>query len=451
MDKKTYYFIGIGGIGMSAIARYLLANGNRVFGYDRVRSPLTEELEKEGMDIVYSEQLSHIESQNIDLVIYTPAIPKDNKLLLYAFEHKLPTIKRSEALGEITRGKKALAVAGTHGKTTTTGLIAHILNKSHVGCSAFLGGISNNYNTNCLINPSSDFVVVEADEYDRSFLRLSPYISVITSVSEDHLDIYGNLNNLQEAFCQFAQKTCEGGKLLLKSDLSITPQTKAPKERYSIEDSAADYHISNLIIEDGGYCFDFHTPQKTYSDMRMSYPGRHNVENAVAAMAVALAVGVTEEELRQALATFSGMKRRFDLKIKTASTVYYDDYAHHPEEIEATLSSLKELYPQKRICSIFQPHLYSRTRDFAAQFAKALELSDEIILLPIYPAREEPISGISSKTIFDLIENKDKYLLEKEESIQRVRNLKGCLIVTIGAGDIDRMVDKITETIKENE
>ncbi len=451
MEARTYYFIGIGGIGMSAIARYLHRNGNKVLGYDRVRTALTKELEVEGMSIIYEENLAHISSQKIDLVIYTPAIPKENKLLAYAFDHKLPIIKRSAALGEITKGKKTIAVAGTHGKTTTSGLIAHILNNSHLGCSAFLGGISNNYSTNCLINPKTDFVVVEADEYDRSFLQLSPYVSAITSIAEDHLDIYGNLNNLQEAFTQFAEKTDVSGGLFLKYNLSIKPNCKSLIATYTLLDCEADYYVSNLRVEQGEYRFDFHTPEKLYSDIRMSYPGRHNVENAVVAMAVALSLGVNEEELRQALVSFRGMKRRFDLKAKTDSVIYYDDYAHHPQEIEATLSSLRELHHDKRICSVFQPHLYSRTKDFATQFAESLNLSDEVILLPIYPAREKPIEGVSSKIILDRINSSDKYLVEKEEAIRRIKEMKDCLIVTIGAGDIDQMVEPIIKAIKENE
>lgn len=451
MKTKTYYLVGIGGIGMSAIARYLKEEGNYVFGYDRVCTELTRELEREGMWIVYEDDSSHIANLNVDEVIYTPAIPSDSAILRYIREKGIPIFKRSEALGRITRGKKTIAVAGTHGKTTTAGLIAHILKNSHVGCSAFLGGISNNYSTNFLINHKSDYVVVEADEYDRSFLRLSPFFSLITSIAEDHLDIYENLDNLEQAFVQFANLTKENGRLFLKKSLPVRIVSKVSQSTYSLTDVNADYYASNVRVLDGTYYFDFHTPESVYHDMKMVYPGRHNIENAVASLSMALSLGVNECEFRESLATFKGMKRRFDLRIKTDKTIYYDDYAHHPQEIEATVKSLKDLYPDKRICGVFQPHLYSRTRDFADEFAKSLELLDEVVLLPIYPAREKPISGITSDTILGKISKQDKYYVEKEQLLPLLKTLQPELLVTLGAGDIDRFVEPITEMIRADE
>ena len=451
MKAKTYYLVGIGGIGMSAIARYLKEEGNNVFGYDRVCTALTKELEQEGVEIVYEDDSSHIATLNVDEVIYTPAIPSDSVILRYVKEMGIPLFKRSEALGRITRGKKTIAVAGTHGKTTTAGLTAHILKSSRIGCSAFLGGISNNYSTNFLVNHNSDYVVVEADEYDRSFLRLSPFFSLITSIAEDHLDIYGNLDNLEQAFIQFANLTDKNGRLFLKNNLPAKIESEVPETTYSLTDVDADYYASNIRVSEGAYYFDFHTPDKVYHDMKMTYPGRHNIENAVASLSMALSLGVNECEFREGLATFKGMKRRFDLRIKTDKTIYYDDYAHHPQEIEATIKSLKELYPDKRICGVFQPHLYSRTRDFAGEFAQSLELLDDIILLPIYPAREEPIEGITSDTILGKIRKSSKYYVEKDRLLPLLKTLQPELLVTLGAGDIDRFVEPITEMIRENE
>ena len=451
MKAKTYYLVGIGGIGMSAIARYLKEEGNNVFGYDRGCTALTKELEQEGVEIVYEDNSSHIATLNVDEVIYTPAIPSDSAILRYVKEMGIPLFKRSEALGRITRGKKTIAVAGTHGKTTTAGLTAHILKNSRIGCSAFLGGISNNYSTNFLVNHNSDYVVVEADEYDRSFLRLSPFFSLITSIAEDHLDIYGNLDNLEQAFIQFANLTDKNGRLFLKNNLPVKIESEVPKTTYSLTDVDTDYYASNIRVSEGAYYFDFHTPDKVYHDMKMTYPGRHNIENAVASLSMALSLGVNECEFREGLATFKGMKRRFDLRIKTDKTIYYDDYAHHPQEIEATIKSLKELYPDKRICGVFQPHLYSRTRDFAGEFAQSLELLDDIILLPIYPAREEPIEGITSDTILGKIRKSSKYYVEKDRLLPLLKTLQPELLVTLGAGDIDRFVEPITEMIRENE
>jgi UDP-N-acetylmuramate--alanine ligase len=450
MRLKTYYFIGIGGIGMSAIARYLNNNGHKVYGYDRTRTQLSILLEEEGMDITYEDNPIHL-PETIDLVIYTPAIPNDNKILQAVVEKGIRLEKRALALSEIIKDKKVIAISGTHGKTTTSGLLAHLLHNSKIGCSAFLGGIANNYSTNMLCNENSDYVVVEADEYDRSFLQLTPYISAITSISADHLDIYENKSELEKAFTQFVNQTKEKGQIFLKKGLSVETNKEIKSQTYSLTDIESDYYVWNVRVSNGSYYFDYHTPEKIYYDMQMTYPGIHNIENAVLALSIALKLGVNEYELRAALKSFKGMKRRFDLKLKTTDTIFYDDYAHHPEEIDATINSLKHLYPNKRICGIFQPHLYSRTKDFADEFAKALENLDDIILLPIYPAREEPIPGITSKTILHKINKMDKYHVTKEQLLPLLSALQPQLLVTLGAGDIDQLVEPIMQLLTEDE
>lgn len=450
MGFKTYYFVGIGGIGMSAIARYLKNNGHRVYGYDRTRTQLTAELEKEGMNITYEEDLNHL-PEVIDLAIYTPAIPAENKILKEIIKRGIQLNKRAFALAEIVKDKKVIAIAGTHGKTTTSGLLAHLLHNSKIGCSAFLGGIANNYSTNMLCDTKSEYVVVEADEYDRSFLNLNPFVSAITSISPDHLDIYQNKENLEQAFAQFANQTNKNGHVFLKKEVNVEIDEQIKTNTYSLADIESDYYAWNIRVSNGSYYFDYHTPGKVYYDMQMTYPGIHNIENAVLALSIALSLGVNEYELRSALKSFKGMKRRFDLKCKTDETIYYDDYAHHPEEIEATITSLKHLYPNKRICGIFQPHLYSRTKDFAEQFAEALENLDDIILLPIYPAREEPIPGVTSKTILHKINKMDKYHVTKEQLLPLLSALQPQLLVTLGAGDIDQLIEPIIQLLKENE
>lgn len=450
MEAKTYYFVGIGGIGMSAIARYLKNNGHKVYGYDRTQTLLTSELENEGMIITYEDNPCSL-PEVIDLAIYTPAIPSENKLLKEIIKRGIQLNKRAFALAEIVKEKKVIAIAGTHGKTTTSGLIAHLLHNSKIGCSAFLGGIANNYSTNMLCNTKSEYVVVEADEYDRSFLQLNPYISAITSISPDHLDIYQNKENLEQAFIQFANQTNKKGQIFLKKEISVETDSKISANTYSLTNIEADYYAWNIRVSNGSYYFDYHTPEKVYYDMQMTYPGIHNIENAILALSIALQLGVNEYELRAGLKSFKGMKRRFDLKLKTQDIIYYDDYAHHPEEIEATITSLKHLYPNKRICGIFQPHLYSRTKDFADEFAKALEELDDIILLPIYPAREEPIPGITSKTILHKINKMDKYHVTKEQLLPLLSALQPQLLVTLGAGDIDQLVEPIIQSLKEDE
>lgn len=450
MSSKTYYFVGIGGIGMSAIARYLKNNGHNIYGYDRTRTQLTAELEKEGMNVTYEDDINHL-PEVIDLAIYTPAIPAENKILKEIIKRGIQLNKRAFVLAEIVKEKKVIAIAGTHGKTTTSGLLAHLLYNSKIGCSAFLGGIANNYSTNMLCDTKSEYVVVEADEYDRSFLNLNPFVSAITSISPDHLDIYQNKENLEQAFAQFANQTDKNGHVFLKKEVKVEIDEQIKTNTYSLTDIESDYYAWNVRVSNGSYYFDYHTPGKVYYDMQMTYPGIHNIENAVLALSIALSLGVNEYELRAALKSFKGMKRRFDLKCKTDETIYYDDYAHHPEEIEATITSLKHLYPNKRICGIFQPHLYSRTKDLADQFAEALENLDDIILLPIYPAREEAIPGITSKTILHKINKMDKYHVTKEQLFPLLSALQPELLVTLGAGDIDQLVEPIIQLLKEDE
>ncbi|MCH3923981.1 MAG: UDP-N-acetylmuramate--L-alanine ligase [Bacteroidales bacterium] len=448
-NKKTYYFLGIGGIGMSAIARYLNVLGNNIYGYDRTQTELTKELEQEGMKINYEDDIDNI-PQGIDLVIYTPAIPQDSKQLNYFKDNNIAMEKRSVALGNITKDKKTIAISGTHGKTTISGMISHILNNSSIGCSAFLGGISKNINSNMIYNNNSEYVVVEADEYDRSFLQLNPYISVVTAIDPDHLDIYHTYDNLHKAFEEFVSKTNINGYTFIKRNVKIDEKyINCQPEFYSFDDIEANYYAWNIRISNGSYYFDFITPQKVYYDIKMIYPGIHNIENAVVAMTVALKIGVKENEIRKGIETFSGMKRRLDFHIRTKDRIFVDDYAHHPQEISTTIESLRQMYPERHLTGIFQPHLYTRTRDLADDFGKALEKLDTIILLPIYPAREEPIPGIRSELILHKINKMDKYCVTKEQLFPLLEALNPDFLITFGAGDIDKLVEPIENLLNE--
>ena len=445
---KTYYFLGIGGIGMSAIARYLNDMGNKIYGYDRTLSELTNELEKEGMIINYEDNISTI-PKNIDLVIYTPAIPKDNGIYNYFVENGYNMLKRSQVLGDITKNKKCIAIAGSHGKTTSSTMIAHILHNSSVGCSAFLGGISKNFNSNYVINKNSDYVVVEADEYDRSFLQLTPTISAVTALDADHLDIYGDFLTMQESFLEFTSKTKEFLFLKKGVDLHISEGSTCKEFDYTIRGFDADYYATNIRNYDGSYYFDLRTPEKIYYDICLNYGGVHNVENAVMAIAIALICGVSEQEMRKNISSFNGVKRRFEIILKRKDFVYIDDYAHHPNEIKALVESLRIQYPTKKLTGVFQPHLYSRTRDFADQFAEELSGFDEIVLLDIYPAREEPIAGINSKMLLHKINKMDKYYSTKEGLLDLLEALYPEVLVTIGAGDISNFVPQIEDRFKD--
>lgn len=444
---KNIYFIGIGGIGMSAIARYYKFKGCNVSGYDKTESELTEELIAEGIGVHYEDNTDFIPKDvENTLVVYTPAIPHDLKELLYVQEHGYTLLKRSKTLGEIAKGQRCLAVAGTHGKTTTSTLLAHIFTDSKVGCSAFLGGISKNYDTNLLVshNPT---IVAEADEFDRSFLQLFPEIAVITAMDADHLDIYGDLKHVHEAFQAFAGQV--SGTVITKLGLDITPNhTKARIMRYSYNDPRADFYADNLRKDECGYfTFNLKYPDGVIKDCRVGVPGWVNVENAVAASAIALVYGIDPEAIRHALGTFLGVKRRFDIHVNRPGCAYIDDYAHHPNEISTAISSMRDIFPGRRLTAIFQPHLYTRTRDFADEFAKALSAVDKLILLDIYPAREEPIPGVSSRLIFDKVTAPEKVLLKKEMLMKYLEDEKIDTLITFGAGNIDRFIPQITEML----
>ena len=436
------YFIGIGGIGMSAIARYYNAKGYKVSGYDKTPSPLTHALESEGIQVHYEDNTDYIPKEVADtLVVYTPAIPADMGELVYVQENGYRVIKRSKMLGEIAAGQRCMAVAGTHGKTTTSTLTSHLFMDSGEGCSAFLGGISKNYDSNLLISPN-DVIVAEADEFDRSFLQLFPEIAVITSMDADHLDIYGDEQHVREAFKAFASQV--SGTVIIKHGLDITQSdTRAEIKTYAFGNSEADFYAEPL--EDGH--FNLHYPDGVIRDCAVGIPGWVNVENAVAASAIALTYGLAPERIRQALASFCGVKRRFDIQVRRPDCVYIDDYAHHPEEITASLSSIRKAYPTSKLTAVFQPHLYTRTRDFAPEFAKALSLADKVILLDIYPARELPIPGVTSEIIFKDI-TVEKVLLKRAELLGYLRDEPVEILATLGAGDIDRFVGDIARMLE---
>lgn len=448
-NYKNIYFIGIGGIGMSAIARYYKFKGCNVSGYDKTESELTEELIAEGIGVHYEDNTDFIPKDvENTLVVYTPAIPHDLKELVYVQEHGYTLLKRSKTLGEIAKGQRCLAVAGTHGKTTTSTLLAHIFTDSKVGCSAFLGGISKNYDTNLLVshNPT---IVAEADEFDRSFLQLFPEIAVITAMDADHLDIYGDLKHVHEAFQAFAGQV--SGTVITKLGLDITPNhTKARIMRYSYNDPRADFYADNLRKDECGYfTFNLKYQDGVIKDCRVGVPGWVNVENAVAASAIALVYGIDPEAIRHALGTFLGVKRRFDIHVNRPGCAYIDDYAHHPNEISTAISSMRDIFPGRRLTAIFQPHLYTRTRDFADEFAKALSAVDKLILLDIYPAREEPIPGVSSRLIFDKVTATEKVLLKKEMLMKYLEDEKIDTLITFGAGNIDRFIPQITDMLNK--
>ena len=439
------YFIGIGGIGMSALARYFKTLGKEVAGYDRTATTLTSQLIAEGMDIHFEDNVQLIppafkNKSNSDkiLVIYTPAIPKSHSELNYFNDNAFSVVKRSKVLGLIASANYTVAVAGTHGKTTTSSMIAHILHSSGVNIAAFLGGIAKNFNSNFVLPQKNNKIVnvVEADEFDRSFLTLFPNIAVISSMSADHLDIYGTHDELVRSYNTFAGQVKE--HLILKNGLKVS-NVKADITTYSLQ-SDADVHAKDITISNRSYKFNVMVGNHLIKDLVLGLPGRHNIENAVAAIAVAFKLNIPEEKIREALATYSGVNRRFDYQIKTESLVFIDDYAHHPEELSAAISSVKELYSDKKITGVFQPHLFTRTRDFADEFAQSLSLLDEVILLDIYPARELPIEGVTSEIIFKKINCANKIMLSKEKLVEYVENHIPEVLLTLGAGDIDTCV-----------
>ena len=449
MSYKNVYFIGIGGIGMSAIARYYKFKGCNVAGYDRTPSDLTHALEAEGIGVHYEDEPDRIPRAVEDtLVVYTPAIPADLGELVYAREHGYRVIKRSKMLGEITAGQRCLAVAGTHGKTTTSTLVAHILTESGSGCSAFLGGISKNYGTNLLVSHTPT-VVAEADEFDRSFHQLHPAIAAITAMDADHLDIYGDLAHVHEAFRIFASQVSE--TLILKYGLPISQDEVSAKIfSYHFDEPRADFHSSNLRLDGTGhYTYDLVYPGGVLSDIRVGALGWVNVENSIAAAAICLCYGLDAQKVRQAIGTFEGAQRRLDVHLNTPALTYIDDYAHHPAELESAISSIRQIFPGRRITGVFQPHLYTRTRDFAPEFARALSGLDKLILLDIYPAREEPIPGVTSEIVFRDVTAPEKVLITREELMSYLEKEPLDVLVTLGAGNIDRFIEPISEMLRK--
>ncbi len=453
--KNRIYFIGIGGIGMSALARYFRLHGLSVAGYDRYRTDLCYELEQSGIKIHYQDDVSliydeykELNSKENILVVITPAVPEDHGELLWFRKNGFDVMKRAVVLGEITKLNSTIAVAGTHGKTTISSCMAHLYTSSGRGCNAFLGGITKNYNTNFLSHPSSKITVVEADEYDRSFLQLSPESAIITAVDADHLDIYKNLDNVKEAFTEFARRINKGGKLLIKKEACFIPQGMgAEMATYSIY-SDADCTLSDLTLKNGKFTFDLHTPWGDIDKITPGVIGKYNVENVVAAASLCLWNGMDKNSIREGLASFIGVRRRFDLQESNNGYVFIDDYAHHPEELKAFISSVQEVFPGKKITGIFQPHLYSRTRDFAEGFGSSLSLLDELLLLDIYPAREEPIPGITANTILEKVKIARKKVYKKEEMFDVIAATKPEVLLTMGAGDIDQLVQPILKIVK---
>lgn len=457
MQKITsVYFVGAGGIGMSALARYFRAKGKQVAGYDKTPSDLTAALIEEGIRIHYTDDISLIpeDCKQIDstLVIYTPAIPETHTELNYFKTNGFTLMKRARVLGEITRTERGLCVAGTHGKTTTSSMLAHLLKQSHVDCNAFLGGILKNYNSNLMLSDKSDLAVIEADEFDRSFHWLNPYMAVITAVDPDHLDIYGTPAAYRESFEHFTSLIRPDGCLVMKKGLQLQPRLPEGTKLYTYSvTEEADFFARNIRIGNGDILFDFVTPDGCIPDVKLGVPVKVNIENGVAAMALAWLNGVTSEEIRRGMASFAGPVRRFDFHLKKDDIVLLDDYAHHPAELKASIQSVKELYPDKKVTGIFQPHLYTRTRDFAADFAASLSLLDELILLDIYPAREEPIPGVTSQIIFDRVTIPNKRMIRKEELLDLVQKEAASfeVVLMVGAGNIDRLVEPVKQILEK--
>ncbi|MDP4271539.1 MAG: UDP-N-acetylmuramate--L-alanine ligase [Bacteroidota bacterium] len=451
-DIKSVYFVGAGGIGMSALVRYFLAKGKKVAGYDKTATELTAQLIKEGADIHYEDNCSLIPAYCLEkettLVVLTPAVPHEHSELTYFRTNGFWMAKRAEVLGEITNTDRGICVAGTHGKTTTSSMTAHLLKQSPVDCNAFLGGILKNYNSNLMLSDKSDLTVIEADEYDRSFHWLHPYMAVITSSDPDHLDIYGTEEEYLKSFRIFTSLIKEDGCLIMKKGLKVEPDLKPSVKLYSYSIEEGDFHAKRVRIGNGTIVFDFVTPTETIKDIELGVPVRINIENSIAAMALAWLNGVTGEDLRKGMASYRGAKRRFDFYLKSDNLVVLDDYGHHPEEVKASISSLKQLYPDRKITVIFQPHLFTRTRDFYVEFAEHLSLADELILLEIYPARELPIPGVSSEIIFEKVTSPKKTLCSKKELLNQLRGKEYDVVMTLGAGDIDTYIPQIIDTLQ---
>ncbi len=453
-DIKSVYFVGAGGIGMSAIARYFLHKGLIVAGYDKTPSELTHTLEKEGMNIHYEENVQLIpaacKEPSSTLVVYTPAIPSNHAELVYFQENGFEIQKRAQVLGTLTRTHKGLCFAGTHGKTTTSTMCAHLMHQSHLDCNAFLGGISKNYGTNYILSDHSDFVVIEADEFDRSFHWLRPWMSVITSTDPDHLDIYGTKEAYLESFRHYTELIKSGGVLIIRKGLEMKPNVQEGVRIYEYSRDEGDFHAENIRIENGTITFDFISPIKNIKDVELGQPIPINIENGISAMAMAQLNGCTAEELRNGMKTYKGVDRRFDFKIKNDRHVFLSDYAHHPKEILQSAKSLKELYADRKVTAIFQPHLYTRTRDFYKEFADALSHFDEVVLTEIYPAREEPIPGVTSSLIYDNLKpNVEKQMIQKDDVLDFIKSRDFDVLVVLGAGNLDNYVPEIAEILNK--
>ena len=451
---KSVYFIGAGGIGMSALVRYFLSKGKKVGGYDRTPSDLTATLIEEGAQIHYKEAVENIPSDFLDatstLIVYTAAMPENHVLLQYFRTHDFTIYKRAQVLGMLTRSSKGLCAAGTHGKTTTSTMAAHLLHQSHVGCDAFLGGISKNYETNLLLSDSSEYVVIEADEFDRSFHWLTPYATVITATDADHLDIYGTEEAYLESFSHYTSLIQPGGALIMRHGITLNPRLQEGVRLYTYSTNEGDFHAENIRIGGGEIFFDYVSPLGNIKDIQLGVPVAINIENGIAAMALAQLSGATNEEIKAAMASFKGIDRRFDFKLKTDKVVYLSDYAHHPEEIKQSILSMRALYADKKLTGVFQPHLYTRTRDFYQEFAQSLSLLDEVILTDIYPARELPIEGVSSQLIYDhLRTDMEKALCKKEEVLGILANKNIEVLITLGAGDIENYAPQICEILNK--
>lgn len=452
-DTARVYFVGVGGIGMAALARYYRSLGLPVAGYDRTPSPLTAQLVREGVAVSYDDSMDAVPAEFRDaegtLVVYTPAVPDSNVPLGFFRDGGFEVRKRSWVLGQITRGSRGLCFAGTHGKTTTSSMAAHVLHSGTTGCNAFLGGILRGYNSNLILSPTSPYSVIEADEYDRSFHRLSPYIAVITATDPDHLDIYGTEEAYLESFAHFTGLIKSGGKLLLHTGLKLKPRQSPGVEVYTYSRDEGDFHAANIRRAEGHLSFDLVAPGRTISGIDLGVPIDINIENAIAAIGACLLTGedISDDNIRKAMATFQGAKRRFEFWLREPGRAIIDDYAHHPDELRASITSVKALYPGRRLTVAFQPHLYSRTRDFAPQFAEALSMADSVILLDIYPAREEPIEGVTSKIIFDRISTPDKIMIPKENLTETIKSRNFEILLTAGAGDICASLPAIVDAV----
>ena len=447
-DIRKVYFIGIGGIGMSALARYFLSKGISVSGYDKTATTLTRELEASGMKIVYEDSPETV-PVSVDMVVYTPAIPAANKILQYFQAKQQPLMKRSDVLQLISESSFNICIAGTHGKTTISTMTAHILRHSGYGCNAFLGGIAANYGTN-FWSHERNVAVIEADEYDRSFLKLSPDIAVISAMDADHLDIYGTAEEMEKAFIAFSGKVKSGGVLFAQSGLKRGLELQSPRKlTYALQDKAADISASVPVAKDGAYEYNVRSGEWKLDKVILNMGGLHNVENSLAAIAIAHELGIEDEKIREAVAAFRGVKRRFEYKLKNERFTYVDDYAHHPEELRALITGARDMFKGKKCTMIFQPHLFSRTRDFAEGFAESLDLADEVILLPIYPAREEPIPGVDSNMIAGLMKKSHQVMENKEAVLKWVDENEPELLITAGAGDIDQLTETITSTLRK--